>query len=262
MTESGQRTPVRPSPGPGGTDDGLPTDSTGGPLLARWFAISMVVLAPIAIAVTIVAFLSIGGPDIEPAERRPPGDEHVTHDRGDATLNRIRTAEAGPDCASGIQVVGDDAARRTFREALSATCELLQRPDLAEAAAGMRRWAEEDGIGRVAVFERTGVDSSARLDDGRLVIELNAKFQTAAGAQAVPALVHELTHLGEGTPVRAVTAEAELSAVRAQQAACERLVYPEEPPRACRDADELLAEDDPIARLREAGYPDDGGTDG
>lgn len=261
LTDRRSRTSLRPKPGPGGVDDGLPTDSTGAPLLARWFAIAMVVLAPIAIVVTVVAFLSAGGSRIDPAARRPPGTETVTHDRGDATLNQIRTAEAGPDCASDIQMVGDDAARRSLRRALSATCQLLQRSEFEIAAEGMRRWAREDGVARIAVFELTGVDSSARMEDGRLVVELNAKFQIEPGSHGAPALVHELTHLAAGMPGSVVTASAELAAVRAQAEACERLVYPEEPPRGCRDAAQLLAQADPLASLRRAGYPDDGGTD-
>lgn len=221
----------------------------------------MVVLVPIAVVVTVVAFGSIGGPDIDPAARRPPGDANVTHQRGDATLNQIRTAEPGPDCAADITMIGDAAARRSLRRALSATCQLLQAPGFAQAAAGLQRWAEHDGVARIGVFELTGVDTSARLEDGRLIIELNAKFQIEQGSRAAPSIVHELTHLADGMPGRAVTAEAELAAVRAQQQACERLVYPEEPPRGCRDVDALLAQDDPLAGLRRAGYPEQGGTD-
>jgi hypothetical protein len=39
--------------------DGLPTLPTGEPVLARWFVLTMLLLAPIAIAVTVWAFLSI-----------------------------------------------------------------------------------------------------------------------------------------------------------------------------------------------------------
>lgn len=221
----------------------------------------MVVLVPVAVVVTVIAFRSIGGPSIDPADRRPPGDANVTHERGDATLNQIRTAEPGPDCAADITMIGDAAARRSLRRALSATCQLLQAPEFARAEAGMRRWADRDGIARIGVFELTGVDTSARLEDGQLVVELNAKFQIEQGSRAAPAIVHELIHLADGMPGEAVTVEAELDAVRAQQQACERLVYPEEPPRGCRDVDELLGQDDPVAGLRRAGYPEQGGTD-
>lgn len=255
-------TELRRRPGPGGVDDGLPQDSTGGPLLARWFAIAMVVLVPVGLVVVTVAFLSIGGSTIAPAERRPPGSETVTHERGAATLNQIRTAEAGPSCAEGITMIGDDAARRVLSSALGAACQILQRPGFEQAAAGLERWSAEDGIARIAVFELTGVDSNARLEDDRLIIELNAKFQVEGGTRAAPAIVHELIHLAAGMPGEVVTAQAELEAVRAQLEACGRLVFEEEPPRGCQDAQELLAEDDPLAELIAAGYPDAGGTDG
>lgn len=255
-------TELRPRPGPGGVDDGLPQDSAGSPLLARWFAIAMVVLVPVGLVVVVVAFLSIGGPRIAPAERRPPGSETVTHERGAATLNRIRTAEAGPGCAEGVTMIGDDAARQVLSAALGATCQILQRPGSERAAAGLERWAEEDGLARIAVFELTGVDSDARIEDGRLIIELNAKFQVEAGTRAAPAVVHELTHLAAGMPGEVVTAQAELEAVRAQLEACGRLVFRDGPPRGCEDAEELLAEDDPLAELIAVGYPDARGTDG
>lgn len=255
-------TELRPRPGPGGVDDGLPQDGTGGPLLARWFAIAMVVLVPIGLVVVIVAFLSIGGSSIAPAERRPPGSATVTHERGAATLNQIRTAEAGPGCADGVTMVGDDAARQVLAAALAATCQILQRPGLEQAAAGLDRWATEGGVARIAVFELTGVDSDARIEDGELIVELNAKFQVEGGARAAPALVHELTHLAGGMPGEVVTAHAELEAARAQREACQRLVFAEEPPRGCEDVEELLTEDDPLAELIAAGYPDDGGPDG
>jgi len=36
--------------------DGLPTLPTGEPVLARWFVIVMLLLAPVAIAVTVIAW--------------------------------------------------------------------------------------------------------------------------------------------------------------------------------------------------------------
>ncbi len=43
--------------------------------------------------------------------------------------------------------------------------------------------------------------------------------------------------------------------MRTQELACERLVFEDEPPRACRDAKELLASPHPLTRLEAAGYP-------
>ncbi|MDP9022484.1 MAG: hypothetical protein M3N57_07275 [Actinomycetota bacterium] len=242
-------------PGPGGVDDGLPSDPTGAPLLHRWFAIAVAVLVPVGLVVVIWAFLSISRPQIEPAARRPPGDATVTHERGGATLNHVRTAEPGPDCAAGITLVGDESARATSRRALSAVCQLLQRPDLGVARTGLERWAASSGMLRIAVFELTGVESSARVEDGATVVEINAKFQFEPGARAAPAIIHELVHLGQGFPGRPVTARDELAAVQAQRLACERLALGDNPPRGCQDVRELLSELDPLDSIRRAGYP-------
>ncbi len=240
---------------PGGVGDGLPTLPSGEPLLARWFVLALLVLIPIGLAVIAWAFLSISRPRIDAAARRPPGSTTVTHERGDAALNEVRVSHPGPDCASDISMVGDDSARASMRRALGATCQLLMKPEYATARSGLHRWASTHGILRMAVFELTGVDGSSRLEEGRLVVELNAKFQFEAGARAAPVIIHELVHFAQGRPGRAVTAEEELVAVEAQERACRRLAMTDEPPRACRDAEELLASSDPISRLEAAGYP-------
>lgn len=241
-------------------DDGLPQLPSGEPLLHRWFVIALIVLAPLALGVTVWAWLSIPETEIPPAERRPAGDEMVTHDRGEATLNEIREAEAGPSCAEEVTLIGDASARAAGRRALSATCQLLDRyDDLEPARRGLERWASEDGILRMGVFERTGVESSARAEEGRLVIELNAKFQFEVGSRATPTLIHQLALVGHGMPGRPVTAQAELRAAELQHLACGRLAFPEAPPRGCDDVAELLATDDPLADLRAAGFPDEGG---
>ncbi|MFN2555600.1 MAG: hypothetical protein ABR592_01795 [Nitriliruptorales bacterium] len=248
-----ERSSARSSPG--GVGDGLPALPSGEPLLARWFVLTLLVLIPTGLAVIGWAFLSGSRPPIDAASRRPPGSETVTHERGEAALNEIRLTESGPDCASDILMVGDDSARAALRRALGATCQLLAEPEHATALTGLRRWASSRGIIRMAVFELTGVDGSARLEEGRLVVELNAKFQFESGARAAPVIIHELVHFAQGMPGRPVTAEGELAAMEAQELACDRLVMAEQPPRACLDADELLTSSEPIERLEAAGYP-------
>ncbi len=248
----------RREPGPGGVDDGLPHLPDGEPLLQRWFVIAMLVLVPVAAGVVVWAFTAITGTEIGPAERRPPGTETVTHDRGDAVLNEVREAESGPWCAEEIAVVGDESARAASRRALSAACQLLDTGRFPLAEEGLDRWAEEEGVLRMAVFELTGVESSARTEDGRLVVELNAKFQFEPGAHASPMLVHQLTLLGQGMPGVRVTAEAELEAARAQHRACERLTFRDDRPRGCADVAQLLALDDPLDALHAAGFPREG----
>lgn len=246
-----------PSPrsSPGGVGDGLPALPSGEPLLARWFVVTLLVLIPIGLAVIAWAFLSVSRPRIDAAARRPPGSDTVTHERGQAALNEVRVAESGPGCARGIVMLGDDSARATLRRALGATCQLLGQPEYEAARDGLSVWASNGGIVRLAVFELTGVDGSSRVEEARRVVELNAKFQFEPGARAAPVIIHELVHFAQDMPGRPVTAEEELVAMEAQELACEQLVFEKDPPRACRDAEELLASPDPLARLEAAGYP-------
>lgn len=223
-------------------------------MLARWFVVALLVLIPIGLIVIAWAFLSVSRPRIDAAARRPPGTATITHERGDAALNEVRVTESGPDCARDVVMLGDDSARATIRRALGATCQLLGQPEYAAARDGLHRWASNRGIIRLAVFELTGVDGSARVEDGRFIVELNAKFQFEPGARAAPVIIHELVHFAQDMPGRRVTAEGELAAMEAQDLACEGLVFSNEPPRACRDAEELLASPDPLDRLEAAGY--------
>ncbi len=247
--------PPSPQSSPGGVGDGLPALPSGEPVLARWFVLALLVLVPIGLAVIAWAFLSARPPSIDAAARRPPGSATVTHERGDAALNEVRIAEPGPNCARETTMIGDDSARATLRRALGATCQLLVAPEYTTARDGLARWTGNHGIIRLAVFELTGVDGSSRLENARLVVELNAKFQFEPGARAAPVIVHELVHFAQHMPGRRVTADGELAAMRTQELACERLVFEDEPPRACRDAKELLASPHPLTRLEAAGYP-------
>lgn len=242
--------------GPGGVGDGLPALPSGEPLLPRWFVIPMVVLVPLGIAVTVWAFASVGRDPLPVAERRPPGTARITHERGDAALNQTIATEPGPDCASAIEVFGDEGARAAGGRALSGVCQMLWAGDLPAVERGLRRWGSRDGRLRFAVFELTGADSSARIEGDRVVVELNARFQFENATEAAPFVVHELAHLGGGAwPGDPVDAAGELAATRAQRAACDLIAFADQPPRGCGDAEQLLALDDPLAALRAAGYP-------
>lgn len=237
--------------------DGLPTLETGEPVLARWFVILMLLLVPAGFAITIWALSRADQDPLPPAERRPPGTAEVTHERGDARLSRTTETSPGPSCAAEIDVLGDEAAQATGRRALGAACQLLLNGDYPDAEAGLEAWAANDGLLRIAVFELTGVDSSARVEAGRVVIELNAKFQFEDATRAAPVILHELVHLGRGWPGQAVTARDELEAMVVQARACDTLVFRQQPPRACLDATQLLEEAEVLARLEEAGFPSD-----
>ncbi|MBW3664916.1 MAG: hypothetical protein KY469_17605 [Actinobacteria bacterium] len=248
----GQRTAP---PGPGGVGDGLPSLPTGEPVLHRWFVILMLLLVPAGIAVTAWALTSFGRPEVDAAARRPPGVEGETHDRGEAILNQDTTTTPGPACFADVGLRGDASARAALARAAGSACLLLERPRFDTARVGLERLAVQNGLLRMAVFELTGVDSSARVDDGRPIIELNAKFQFEDATRAAPAIIHELTHLGQDLVPTPVVAADELVAVEAQRAACELLTFGDDPPRGCRDAAELLDSERPIEELEGAGYP-------
>lgn len=245
---------------PGGVGDGLPSLPSGEPVLHRWFVLAMIPLVVAGIGVTAWAFASIRGVDLPVAERRPAGSDEVTHDRGDAVVAEDTTVEPATGCAEGIDLIGDPGGRAAARRALSALCTQLRGADLPEVADGLAAWIAADGVLRFAVFERNGVDASARTEDGRVVIELNNKFQflEPSAALAVPFLVHELAHLGDTWPGAPVTAEQELAAMRLQARSCDLLAIRRDPPRGCNDAEELLGLDDPLGALVAAGYRSDG----
>lgn len=252
----------RPKASPGGVADGLPSLPDGEPLLQRWFVIPMLVLVVVGLGVSIwMASALLTREELTVAERRPPGTAEVTHDRGQAVLNDTAETEPGPGCADGIELFGDAGGRGTVRAALEATCQLLATGDYSLAQVGMERWIASGGQARVAVFELTGVESSARVelveaipDTERIVIELNPRFQFEPGFRAAPMVVHELVHLATGWPGEPVTAEAELAAMQAQHEACLALGLTEEPPRGCLDAELLVEAPDALQRLRDAGY--------
>ncbi len=239
---------------PGGVGDGLPAMPDGEPLLARWFVLAMIPLVIGAIVVTILMFVAIAREPIGVAERRPPGTAEVTHERGQAVLAEDETADLGPGCADEIELIGDTGGRATGDRVLRAVCSLLSTGDYPDAEVGLDRWAELDGVLRIAVFEATGVEATSRVERGAVVMELNPRFQFEDAARAAPMVLHELVHLAGAWPGTAVSAETELAAMRVQAAACDAIDFGDNPPRGCGDARELLAADDPLGLLVEAGY--------
>ena len=233
----------------------------GEPLLQRWFVLPMLVLVVAGIGVSIWMFSALlAKEEIPVAERRPPGTAEVTHERGRAVLNDTQDTEPGPGCAERVELFGDAGGRGTVRAAMEAVCGLLATGAFPEAEEGLEVFVEGGGQLRVAIFELTGVESSARVetiadsDAQRLVIELNPRFQFEAGFRAAPMIVHELTHMADAWPGQPVSAEAELEAMRAQHRACEALTFRDEPPRGCLDAALLVEDPDAIEELLDAGY--------
>ena len=249
---SDQRPPLPPLKG-----DGLPALPTGEPVLARWFVITMLLLAPVAIGVTVWAFLSIPGAEElpPPADRRPPGDGTVTIDRGEAELGETLESEDGPGCAEDIEMVGDSGTRAASRRALEAVCSLLGMGDYPLAREGLREWRAADGKLRFATFEVAAVDGSARVEDDRIVLELNARFLFEDARRAAPVVLHQLVLIGDPAwPGAPVSAERELRAAEIHADACDRMTFQTQEPPGCGDVRDLLAEPDPLAALIEAGF--------
>jgi hypothetical protein len=239
--------------------DGLPALPTGEPVLHRWFVLAMLALVPVAVVVTVWAALSIQRDELSAAERRPPGGPTVTIERGAAELGATQEVEPGPGCSQAIRIVGDDGARAAGRRALAGACALLGTGRFPEAEQGLRAWVRADGQLRIAAFQLTGVESSTRLEDDRLVMELNAKFQFEDATRAAPAVLHQLVLLADPSfPGAPISAERELAGARTQAAACDRLPASDNPPRGCLDVRELLDEADPLRALVDAGYVREG----
>lgn len=238
-------------------DDGLPTLPTGEPVLARWFVIVMLLLVPVAIAVSVLAWRATDREPPPAIERRVVGTATITHDRGDALFPETDDAEPGPSCAETVTLTGDSSAISAARRALSATCQLLATADLPLARAGLEVWLANDPSIRVGTFERSGVDISARVEDGAIVVELNARYLFEDATRAAPVVVQQLGVIGSaGWPGAVVSAQAEAAALAEQHLACGRLSLPDGVPRPCRDAAELVASDDLVADLIRVGFRD------
>lgn len=239
----------------GGGFGGRPTLRTGEPVLARWFVILLLIVVPVGFGVIVWAFLSFDREPVEAAARRPPGTVEITHQRGVAVLAETDEVVPFEGCVSGIDLVGDIGGIATARRALEATCQLAEGTGGELVAEGLRLLAVQDGIVRVAIFEATGVDATMLLDEGRPIIELNAKFQFDVASRAAPALIHELIHLAQGWPAFGpVDARTELEALEQQLRACARLIFADQEPRTCLDVRQFFEEPDPLAALVEAGY--------
>ncbi len=252
MAGSDARPPLPPL-----RDDGLPTLPTGEPVLARWFVLVMLMLVPVAVAVTVIAWQAASREPPPAIERRSPGSETITTERGDALFPETDASEPGPSCAEDVLLTGDRSAVSAARRALSATCQLIAGGGLPLAAAGLEVWLASDASTRVGTFERSGVDASARSEDGRIVLELNARYLFEDATRAAPVVVHQLALIGQPDwPGAPVSAQAEADALAEQSRACGGLSLPDGIPRPCRDARELLDLDDLVAALVDVGFRD------
>ncbi len=250
---SGQERP----PLPPLRSDGLPTLETGEPVLARWFVLTMLLLVPLAITVSVFAWRAADREPPPAIERRVVGTETVTHDRGEALFPETEASEPGPACAEAVELTGDSSAISAARRALSATCQLLATADVPLARAGFAVWQDAAPMVRVGTFERSGVDASARVEGERIIVELNARYLFEDATRAAPVVIQQLAVLGSlAWPGEVVSAQAEASALGEQHVACGRLSLPDGIPRPCRDAAEPVAAPDLVEQLVASGFRD------
>lgn len=227
-----------------------PVGELSEPLLPRWFVLLAVALVPVALVVAGLALFGFGPRELAVAERRPPPAGGYTHDVGAALVGdspAIAYAGACPEVA-GLHLAGTETDRALLRRSLAALCNVPLERDL---AAALRDLAGAGAHVRFAAFEATGVDSAAEPGHQPPRLLVNARFARAGRPGWIaPLVAHDAVTLA-GDPASAETA---LAARRAEAAVCDALVGTAERSRGCDDAAELLAGDDPLAALRDAGY--------
>ena len=224
-----------------------PTSELGDQVLPRWFVLTAIACVIVAIVVLVAAFVLPSRAPVPVAARRPPASQAFTTAVGEVLTgpSQPQAYDAPCETVQGIRVAGMEADRARLRRGVAALCNIAL-PD--DAAAALRRFAEQQGIVRFATFEATGVDSTASRVAPPTIL-LNARFARTNPLWLTPLLVHDAVAL-RGDPSTADTA---LVARRAEAAVCDRL-GDAEPSRGCADAAAVLALDDPIAALRDAGF--------
>jgi hypothetical protein len=226
-----------------------PTSELGDQVLPRWFVLTAIAAVLAAAVVAAVAFATIGRDDLPVAERRPPPDGDFTTAVGEVDVGASEPLPYDAPCAEldGARVAGTEADRAQLRRGLAAVCN----SDLpVETAAAVTAFADAGGAVRFATFEATGVDSTATLPGEPPVILINTRFQRTNAAWIAPLIAHDST-LRAREPTSATAA---LAAREAEAAVCDRLLRADSDSRSCADARALLALDDPLAALRDAGF--------
>jgi hypothetical protein len=221
----------------------------GDPLLPRWFAILAVAVVPLGLAVAVVAFFGFARGEIPVAERRPAGDGALTTAVGRLQAGEAEAVALEAPCpvVDGIRIAGEAGDLRVLREGLGGLCRRALGGEVVEP---LRTLGDRGAVVRFAVFERTGVDTTARTGTTP-TIYLNAKYSRTEPEWLAPLVAYEAVMLAGGPGTAAVPTV--LRARRAERTVCRTLGLQARTP-GCRDAAALLALPDPAAALRAAGY--------
>jgi hypothetical protein len=225
-----------------------PTSELGDQILPRWFVLTAIASVVIAIVVLFAAF-AVPRRNAVPVEaRRPPASDTYTTAVGEVQtgVTPPQTYDAPCSLIRGIQIAGTAADRAQLRQGLAGLCN-IDLPD--DVAGDIRAFADQAGTVRFATFEATGVDSTA--SRGRpATIFLNARFLRTDPLWIAPLIVHDVVVRRSGR----ASADGALVARRAELTTCDRLLGDGDRSRGCEDAAAVLALDDPLAALRDAGF--------
>jgi hypothetical protein len=208
------------------------------------------VIVPLAAVVFVLAFFFSGPADVGVAERRPPPAGGYTHAVGDVLVGGTDALPYDGACAevTGLRVAGSEGDRDLLRRALATLCNAPLERAVSEALGAL---ASAEAEVRFAAFEATGVDSTVELTATPPRVLVNARFaQAGRPGWIAPLLAHDAV-MAAGDPH---DAERALAARRAEAAVCEAVLGTGRPSRGCEDAEAVLALEDPLAALREAGY--------
>lgn len=225
------------------------TGELGDPLLPRWFVLTV---AGAIVAAVVVGAVAIGAPrrsELPVEARRPPAS--ATHT---TAVGQIEGGESPADpydapCAflEGLRLAGTAGDQAQLRRGLAALCNIALPDDVASDIAAL---ADDRAVVRFATFEATGVDSTVSRGPANPTVYINTRFQRTNPLWIAPLVAHDAT-LRNGDPT---TARNALRARRAEDAVCEELLAEDARSRACDDARRILALDDPLAALRDAGF--------
>lgn len=225
-----------------------PTSELGDQVLPRWFVLTAIVSVVIAVVVLFAAFALPRRNAVPVEARRPAASEMYT-----TAVGEVQTGITPPEvydapCSliRGIQIAGTSADRAQLRQGLAGLCN-IELPD--DIAGDIRAFAEQGGIVRFATFEATGVDSTASRDRPATIF-INARFQRTNPLWIAPLVVHDAVVRRSGR----ASAGGALLARRAELMTCDRLLGEGDRSRGCEDAAAVLALDDPLAALRDAGF--------
>jgi len=209
--------------------------------------LTALVLVPVALLAVVAAFLVAGPDEVPLAARRPPPADGLTHAVGPFEVVDADPRAVPDPCPAlvGVRVAGGEDDRATLAAGLAPLCDLALEPPV---AARLEAFGDAGGVVRFATFEDTGIDVTARLDGGEILV--NARFAEIPPPLVAPLVAAQLATLA-GDPGSAVTA---LAARRAEAGVCAALPPEVRRSRACGDARALTALPDPLTALREAGY--------